>query len=65
MPQLLSGVYCTVYRPLLSNIPHKKRKGREDSIQVNVWARELELHVRDQSGVQDNFPKTTGALVML
>jgi hypothetical protein len=41
--------------------PHRK-KNREDSSQVTVKARKLELHVREQSGVQDKFWTATAAL---
>jgi hypothetical protein len=59
MPQFLSSVRCN---GIDVGFKCPNRKGLEDSSQVSVEARKLELHIRDHFSVQNNFWTAIGGL---
>jgi hypothetical protein len=60
--EYLSSIDCAGIDLGFQISPQKKKTVREDSRKVSVQARKLELHIHDQSSVQDNFRTSTDAL---
>jgi hypothetical protein len=58
-PQFLSSINFT---GTVLGFQISPQKETENSIQVSMQVRKLELHILNQSNIQDNFWTATGAL---